>query len=59
MVRSGTPIIGGPEYDMYAGAAIPAVKTDKLAYFALSVFWRSVAMTAVDRMSLCGEWLEA
>jgi hypothetical protein len=43
MVQSGTPIIAGAEYDMYAGAAIPAIKTDQLAYFALSVFWRSVA----------------
>jgi hypothetical protein len=37
---AATPIRSNPPYEGFAGASIPGVDVDKLAYFAASIFWR-------------------
>jgi len=41
VLHATTPTWGGPEFVGYDLTATPAVDRDRLAYFALSVFWRA------------------
>ncbi|MGA8143888.1 MAG: hypothetical protein WB987_08385 [Candidatus Acidiferrales bacterium] len=43
ILKAAEPKVSGEKLALYAGAEIPALDMDQLAYFGLSVFWRSSA----------------